>query len=305
MTLPILPVDKDGEVRWDLFRFDEKYSRWVAHESRNRIFNAPPKEYYKVRKISLYEYLITHEIPKTYEKLVGPEEKTKEPVKYVQGMLFDMDALDETGTVEVPEAAVSKTGEYEDQVEVSIDRIHQLNAKVNIKGTIGQVTHILIDRDIPAASQRDLVTYLAKRSRDRMASEKIHFMSVDEINSYVAGNPCDIKNTVVLLSDASQLGSVKGDVNMLVVSKDGVTDFVNLEGLLGISRSVLNKDWDAFRQFYAAMTGAECPQIRAEWLDDPVLFARNIIITLPPVSIIDIEEQQKLNDRLKELLVAA
>lgn len=305
MTLPILPVDKDGEIRWDLFRFNEGYSRWVAHEGRNRVFGAPPEEYYKVRKIALYEYLITHEIPRADEKVVAPEEKAQEPAEFVQGTLFDMDALDKLGTVEVPETAVSKTGEYEDLITVSIDRIHQLNTKVNIRDTLGQVTHILVDRDIPAASQRDLVTYLAKRSRDRMASEKIHFMSMDEINSYVVSNPCDIKNTVVLLSEASQIGSVKGDVNMLVVSKDGVTDFVNLEGLLGISRSVLNRDWDAFRQIYAAMTGAECPQIRAEWLDDPVLFARNIIITLPPVSIIDIEEQQRLNERLKELLVAA
>lgn len=334
MTLPILPVDDNGEILWDLFRFDQEYSRWVAHEGSNRVFRAPPQEYYRVRKISLYEYLVTHDVPEkpvTQEKTAAPEKpvqrtlfsmsaedepvaegetpepvaEEKKPVKYVQGTLFDMDAVDDAGAVEEPETKVSSAGEYADHIEGDMVRIHQLNTEVSVKDTLGQVTHILIDRDIPAASQRDIVTYLAKRSRERMASEKIHFMSMDEMNAYIAGNPCNLSNTVVLLNDTSQLGDVSGEVNMLVVKKDGVTDFVNLEGLIGISRSVLNKDWDAFRQIYAAMTGEECPRIRPEWLSDPVLFARNIIIALPPVSIIDVEEQKRLNERLKELLVAA
>ncbi|MBD3427020.1 MAG: hypothetical protein GF409_07330 [Candidatus Omnitrophica bacterium] len=309
MTLPILPVDEDGEIRWDLFRFDEEYSVWVASEGRNRVFRAPPKEYYKAKKISLYEYLVRHEVPPEEKKEElfpeSPGKKKQEPAAAVQLSLFDPETLEPTFKVSPEKAEVNEKGEYKDNLKKSVEKVHELSVSADTSVTAGRVTHILIDRDIPAASQGRVVTYLSKRSRDRLAMEKVHFMSMEEMNAYLESNQCNAQNTVVFLEDTTQIDDLRGNVNMLVVEKEGVADFVNLEGLLGISRCMLNDDWSSFRRIYTEMTGLDCPQIKDEWLSDPALLARNVVLTLPPVSIIDIEHQKELNEMLTEMLVAA
>lgn len=336
MTLPIFPAGDDGEIRWDLFRFDEGYSVWDASEGRNIIVRAPPRDYYKTKRISLYEYVITHAPeakqalqakettyiqptlfdvggqPENDKKKETPKKKKKEtPVRrpqerYIQGTLFSEDGPDyENGVTGDNFPPVARTGEYDDAIRRNISELHGYTAQIDVSPTIDKVTHILIARDIPADSQQDILIFLNKRSREALVAEKVYFMDPEDINAYIAANRCGKDNTVVLLSDQALIEKIKGDVNMLVIRKEGVTDFVNIEGLIGAARCVLNRDWDSFRGIYKALTGVECPEIRPEWLADPAELARQLVITLPPVSIIKVEEQKMLNEMLREALVAA
>ena len=340
MTLPIFPVGDDGEVKWELFRFNEEYSVWDASKRKNVIVRAPPKAYYEARKISLYEYVITHapaagasgseqasrsgktapvqptlfdvEDRPGPDKKGTPKKKTRRmPVRkpkgeHLQQTLFSVDGPDyEDSATGNDLSPVTGSGEYADSVRRSISELHAYTTQVDVSPTIAKVTHILIAKDIPADSQQDILTFLNKRSRDSLVAEKVYFMNTEDIDAYLAANRCGRDNTVVLLPDPAFVEKIKGDVNMLVIRKEGVTDFVNIEGLIGAARCVLNRDWDSFRGIYRSLTGAECPQIRPEWLANPAELARHLIITLPPVSIIKVEEQKMLNEMLREALVAA
>ena len=330
MTVPIFPVGDDGEIRWELFRFDEGYSVWDASKGRNVIVRAPPRDYYKARKISLYEYVITH-VPATAqtaadihpaffdagERPAGdrkekPKKKKKgTPVRkpeaeYVQGTLFPVDGPDyEDGVAGDKLPPVTTSGEYADRIRSGIFDMHGRVAQVDVTPTIDKVTHILIAKDIPADSQQDILTFLNKRSRNDLAAEKVYFMDAEDISAYLAANQCGRDNTVVMLPDQALIEKIKGDVNMLVIRKEGTVDFVNIEGLIGAARCVLNHDWDGFRGIYKALTGFDCPENRPEWLANTAELARQLIITLPPVSIIKVDEQKMLNEMLREALVAA
>ena len=191
--------------------------------------------------------------------------------------------------------------------------IHQLTKGVDISKTVDRVVHILVDRDIPSSAQENIMTQLSKRSREPHILEKIHFVDLKNINNYLRDNNCDVQNTVVFLSDPKKLERIEYDVNLLVVSRDEATDFVSIEGLVGIARSFLNRDWETFRKIYYLLTD-EYPEdrwslIKERWDDslgfDVNEFAKNLVLYLVPVRILDINEQRRINDLDKKYVEAS
>lgn len=350
MTLPIFPLDMNGEIDWELLKWAHEDPPTFADRERGppRV-GVPSREYFRAKKVSLYEYAMTHDIqpqePLMTTSTVHTEGQIKGPIQL--SLFEDLPAVD-PGTSETPASKpltagttaknAGKAGEKDTMEQLTlfdfglgsedppgavaddeypvmkndartirgnIKDMHEMVMGIDITPTLDKVTHILIESDIPAQSQQEILTFLNRRSRNGLVSEKIYFMDAASINKYIADNGCTKEDTVVLLSDDLEKGDVAGDVNMLVVRKEGLSDFVNIEGLLGAARCVLNKDWDSFRKIYSALTGSECPDIEPEWLADPVEFAKHLIINLPPVSVINVDEQKKLNGMLREALVAA
>lgn len=345
MTIPIFPLDKDGEIDWGLLYWAyQDAPSFACRERGPPNTGLPTHEYFRAKKISIYEYLITHdmtalssakrpgadrendmprqlslfdELPAVTDTAPAPDQNattagttddgsgTTERREEHEPTLFDFgpgaEDTDPSGNaIEYPVTEIDAASAAD-----GIKHVHGLTMAINVAPTLDKVTHILVESSIPAHSQQDILAYLNKRSRNDLASEKIYFLEADAIATYIADNHCTRENTVVLLSDGSKLGEAVAGVNALVVKKDGATDFVNIDGLLGAARCVLNRDWDSFRDIYSALTGTECPEIKPEWMADPAELAKHLIISLPPVRIMNVNDQQKLNGMLKEALVAA
>jgi hypothetical protein len=350
MTLPIFPLDKNGEIDWELFKWAYEAPPTFADRERGPPrTGVPSREYFRAKKVSLYEYIVTHDIqlqePPMTTSTTYTGERAERPIQLslfedlpavVSGTsakpapkplmaattankagkagggdtaeqltLFDFGLGDEDPSADRAEGEYPVTQNDARAVRENIKGIHEMVMGIDIAPTLDKVTHILIESDIPAHSQQEILTLLNRRSRGGLVSEKIYFMDAVSINKYIVDNGCTQENTVVLLADDLKTGDMAGNVNMLVVRKDGLSDFVNIEGLLGAARCVLNKDWDSFREIYSALTGSECPEIRPEWLADPVELAKHLIISLPSVNVINVDEQKKLNVMLRDALVAA
>lgn len=309
MTLPIFPLDGNGEIDWELFAWAYKGPRETAG------VRGPPMDYFNSKRVSLYEYIITR----------NPADGRK-PGEYVQMPLFDnvaqeedpgisgektlssIDQADADSESQKGQSTIFDLGldsEEIAKVRQQIVRVDGIMRDIDVTPTVGKVTHILIDKDIPAHSQQEIIRSLNARSDDPHIAEKIFFLDKKAINGYIAANGCGRENTVVIVGSEGGMAAVSGDVNLLVAEKDGITDFVNVQGLVAAARSLLNKDWDSFRDVYREMTGKECPQIRPEWLSDPAALARGLAMMLPRVSITDVNELIKLNETLKAALVSA
>ncbi|MFC1480611.1 hypothetical protein ACFL5Y_04130 [Candidatus Omnitrophota bacterium] len=255
-TIPIFPVDDKGEIAWEPFK-------WAKSTKR-----APPKKYFEMKKISLYEYIVTHS-----DKVLKFTSARDADAAFLAGMR----------------------------------KIDRLTKKTT---TASRVTHILIDNKIPALSQGELITLIKKKTRDPLVSEKIHFLETEDIEAYLADlakkkDRCDRTNTMVFLSNSEQIKNIKHDVNMLVVTKEETLSFVNLEGLIGIARSVLNKKWDTFRDLYTILTDEKtCPDIKdiERWAKDPKVFAEKLIIKLPSADPVNPAKYKAL---LKQYLISA
>lgn len=296
LTIPIFPLDKDGSIDWELFKW--AYAPQTSHHSER----GPPAAYFKAKKTSLYEYVLGDPVspasrPASSARSSSDPQAPERP-EHPEGL----PSFDQTG--EQDAVKVRRDVGAGSALE-NIETIHEIVKNIDVSSTVDKVTYILIDSDIPAPSQGTIVTFLNRHSRERFAAEKISIMDSGDMVNYISKNGCGRENTVVILSDKDKIGTVGGDVNMLVTRKTGVTDFVNIEALVGAGRSMLSRDWDSFKAIYEALTGDECPDIQEAWLRDPAEFAGRIIFVIPAVSIVDPAEQTGLNDRLKRTLVAA
>ncbi|MFH1552669.1 MAG: hypothetical protein ABID83_03410, partial [Candidatus Omnitrophota bacterium] len=264
LTVPVFPVDNKGEIVWELFEW--AYAAKNAEPS-NRV---PPKKYFKAKKISLYEYSITHrnEIYKT-----AAENGKKE---------------------------VSRDGEGQDIVEKGISEIHRLSDEIDQSGAMGKTTHILIDSGIPAASQQNLTKYIDQKFRDDdYVLEKIRFMDPESIKDYLKENKCDKENTVVFLGDPKKAEGINFDGKIFMIEKEASADFVNLEALIGLARAILNLDRNSFLEIYSRLTGKPF-ELEDGKLDDLAKLPQIISLMLPRVSVIDVDKLKKYNDMLEE-----
>jgi hypothetical protein len=338
MTVPIFPLDAQGEIDWDLMK-------WAYEGPRSGLRSrAPPKTYFDAKKISLYEYLITHSIPEPQVESTQGTTSFGDTTERSQPSLFEQDPIlpfavpgyPEPGEPEVadkpqprdtapvkgkpeqlmlfditPYEVNSKSnveltrGTTFEEVSRDIEMIHLATMSVDITPTLDIVTHVILDSSVLGDGQGEIKRFLNKRARDPLVAEKVVVLDGQAIERYMAENGCDRDNTVVILPDDLLAERLGGKAGLLIASKDGITDIVNVEGLLGAARCVLNKDWDSFRDIFELLTGEECPEISPEWLDDPVLFARKLVVKLPHMNIIDVSEQLRINQMLKEMLVAA
>ena len=100
--------------------------------------------------------------------------------------------------------------------------------------------------------------------------------------------------------------SLPPDVKMLVFHRQepDSSDFINIEGILASLRALHIKDLHerlaSLSRLYELMTGAPPKHIYA--IDDPREFAKQFIITLPPIRVHDRQELRRLNENLLLLI---
>jgi len=277
LLLSIFAVDDEWNIRWDLMGWMHEDAKPMHSDG------APSFEYYRSKKVSLYEYFIMNpdDLPE-----ITPDD-VEIPGRLVQLSLFD----DPEFSRENP--AVKK----------DIEAVHEAVSKVDHTQVVGKMTYIVIDDEILADSQSNIADLIERYSRDPLVSEKIVFIEHMDIDEYLAENKCDNTNTVVFVSGTEKINETPRFVNVLAVEREITTDFVNIEGLIGIARSLLNRNVASFREIYKLLTGEECEvDIDQNMMEDPEILAKMILIRLPRISVLDFDRQQEYNELLRKFI---
>ena len=272
LMLPIFAVDENWDINWDLMR-------WVHEPGKlGSCIGAPSVEYYRSKKVSLYEYFV------------------------MKGDVLGSKALDEVGEAEMSGRPrqlslfdVISAEEDKTDIEGDMRRIHDLTIEVGQEALLDTMTYILIDRDIPYPEQREIILFMQGRMKRPYRSEMILFRDIEGINRQLEQFDCSSENTVVFVNNKEKVSMVKKDVNVLVSERGSTTNFVNIEGLIGLARSILSKNMNSFREIYEILTGEECSISDMKDL-------KGFLIPLVDYKVNDIV---KYNTLLKEFLQAA
>ena len=95
----------------------------------------------------------------------------------------------------------------------------------------------------------------------------------------------------------------------MLVFEGNAGDFRQLEGIIAALRALHLSRAEILHsllRIYAAMKGEGYQgEIDERWLDSPLELARNFIFDLPPMDPIPVEQEQELNERLVQFLIAA
>ncbi|MBU0683559.1 MAG: hypothetical protein KJ864_04665, partial [Candidatus Omnitrophica bacterium] len=232
LTLTIFPVDDLGQIDWEIF------DSWAYN---SYFFRVPPKIYFLKKKISLYEFFMCfdwfkqdddsgsiHLNKNEVETLVEKQEKKNKQKPFSESVL---------------------------RVQKDIEKTELLTRKIDQSKTLDKITHILIDKKIPAFSQNEIVTLISKRSRDKMIAEKVLFIDANRMEFYAQENNCNDENTVIFLKESSfeENLSLKFGGKIIKVDQEEALCFVDLVGLIGLARSIMNNDIDTFLNLYKVL----------------------------------------------------
>ena len=170
--------------------------------------------------------------------------------------------------------------------------------------------HVVVNELIPNAQQdMGLVTQMNQMSKRSGYSEKIRILTKkDKLEEVLAELLRDPNNIIhVALNDEKKVSQMPKGVKMAVF-KGQMGNFVQLEGMMAVSRALLIEDPavrnDKLRRLYKLLTGEEFSG-SLPVTDDPRELALSIIFNLPKIIITDYNELKRLNNVLKMLIQSA
>ncbi|MFH1878506.1 MAG: hypothetical protein ABH883_06845 [Candidatus Omnitrophota bacterium] len=288
-TIPIFPVNDKGEINWELMK-------WMRCGPKDNIYSRTPgKKYFVSRKISIYEYILSRRLfdpgwkssqgfyPAGFPKTKGGIKKTKH--------LYSRDRhLNDEITPDLRKLPFFP----------QLTRVHHLIEQVNTARTAGKVTHIIIDTSIISDFQKEAAERIESFSKGGLVSEKIIFLDNSGILRYLESEGCTIDNTVIFLKNARDLKTIGKGLFRFLVSKEREDCFVNMEGIIGFARSILNREWKDAACFYEDLTHIRCPEI----LTDPERLAYTLKISIP-AELFDVNYWPELNRLQYEYVTSA
>ncbi|MFA6321532.1 MAG: helix-turn-helix domain-containing protein [Candidatus Omnitrophota bacterium] len=177
------------------------------------------------------------------------------------------------------------------------------------------VWRIIENEIVPIAQQSTFITKLNKASAASDSTEKVHILNGREtVAEAMAAIRSECPNAIfdVAVSDASHIKDVlESDAAARVLVVNGkIVDFAQIEGVVAALRALRMPDRSAavaaLLRIYSVLNGrAYNGQIDPSLLDDPVEFARQFTLDLPPTRQIPAGEISKMNERLIAFMISA
>jgi len=193
--------------------------------------------------------------------------------------------------------------------------IHQINILMKPAVLEGKVLWHILEEDLLAESQKgSFAQGINNASKEIDGPERIWIL---RNNQSIEDAMLEIRRSCpdavfdVALSSVEHIERVpeQGGIKMLVFSGK-VGDIRQLEGIIAALRALHRSRENvmpSLLRIYSVMKGAvfkgEIPPLSV--LDDPREFAKRFVFELPPVELISLDDQKKMNDRIKRLLIAA